>query len=116
LRGRAGPPGQAVYVQTILPFMWTTLFVIAGNWIEGIVQLVVNSFSVVIMLQFELLALAAWGCIGWFIEHGLLTSSLGGWYGQSSLVVVIVISALAVWAFRTSLGGRSLFPVRAIAG
>ena len=48
------------------------------------------------------------GSVGVFIEYGLLTSDFGARYGESSLVVVVVVSALALWAFRTSLGGRPL--------
>jgi hypothetical protein len=47
--------------------------------------------------------------VGLFIEHGLLTTDFGAWYGESSLVVVAVVSALALWAFRASLGGQPLF-------
>jgi hypothetical protein len=47
--------------------------------------------------------------VGLFIQHGLLTNDFGAWYGESSLVVVAVVSALALWAFRTSLGGQPLF-------
>jgi len=54
--------------------------------------------------------------VGAFIEGGLLTNDFGAWYGESSLVVVVVVSALALWAFRTSLDGRPLLsadPARA---
>jgi hypothetical protein len=61
------------------------------------------------MVRFGLLAQVVSGAVGLFIEHGLLTNDFGAWYGESSLVVVVVVSALAVWAFRTSLGGQPLF-------
>jgi hypothetical protein len=60
------------------------------------------------MVRFGLLTLAVQGSVGVFIQYGLLTNDFGAWYGESSLVVVVVVSALAVWAFRTSLGGRPL--------
>ena len=65
-------------------------------------------FMVLMMVRFGLLALVVTGTVGVFIERGLLTNDFGAWYGESSLVVVVVVSALAVWAFRTSLGGRPL--------
>jgi hypothetical protein len=55
-----------------------------------------------------LLALAVQGAVGGFIEYGLLTNDFGAWYGESSLVVVVMVGALALWAFRTALGGRPL--------
>jgi protein-S-isoprenylcysteine O-methyltransferase Ste14 len=60
------------------------------------------------MVRFGLLALVVMGAVGVFIQRGLLTNDFGAWYGESSLVVVFVVSALALWAFRTSLGGRPL--------
>ena len=46
----------------------------------------------------------------------LLTTNLGAWYGQSSVVAIVVVSVLALWAFRTSLGGRPLFDEHWTAG
>jgi serine/threonine-protein kinase len=45
------------------------------------------------------------------ISGSLLTSDLTSWYGLSSLLTVIIISALALLAFRLSLGSRALFDV-----
>ncbi len=83
-------------------------FFMQGDWIELIGQITINVIAVVVMVRFGLLALAVWASVGWFIEHGLLTNDLTAWYGESSLVVVTVVSALALWAFHTSLGGRPL--------
>jgi serine/threonine-protein kinase len=79
-----------------------------GGPIEGILFLVINVFAVAMMIRFGLLALGVWGAVGWFIEHGLLTNKFNAWYGESSLIVVVVVSALTLWAFRTSLGPRPL--------
>jgi hypothetical protein len=38
-----------------------------------------------------------------------LTTDFGAWYGVSSLISVVAISAFAVWGFHLSLGGRPLF-------
>ena len=38
-----------------------------------------------------------------------LTSDFGAWYGQSSLIVVLVLCAFAFWGFRQSLAGRPVF-------
>ncbi len=43
-----------------------------------------------------------------------LTSDFGAWYGQSSLIVVLVASAFALWGFRQSLGGRPVFSESAL--
>jgi predicted Ser/Thr protein kinase len=79
-----------------------------GNWIGAIAMVLIVVIMVLMMVRFGLLALVVTGTVGVFIERGLLTNDFGAWYGESSLVVVVVVSALALWAFRTSLGGRPL--------
>jgi len=79
-----------------------------GDWIGPIVMVLNVVLLVLMMVRFGLLALVVTGAVGVFIERGLLTNDFGAWYGESSLVVVVVVSALALWAFRTSLGGRPL--------
>lgn len=37
------------------------------------------------------------------------TSNFTAWYGQGQFLVLLVLVALAVWAFRTSLGGQKLW-------
>ncbi len=46
------------------------------------------------------------------IAASLLTSDLTAWYGFSSMIAVVFISALALAAFRLSLGERPLFEVK----
>ena len=79
-----------------------------GDWIGPIVMVLIVVLNALIMVRFGLMALVVTGAVGVFIERGLLTNDFGAWYGESSLVVVVVVSALALWAFRTSLGGRPL--------
>jgi hypothetical protein len=43
-----------------------------------------------------------------------MTSDYTAWYGQSSLAILLVMSALALWGFRVSLGGRPLFSTAAL--
>jgi predicted Ser/Thr protein kinase len=96
-----------VFVGLVAPLAAASSFS-QGDWIESIVMVLIVVLNVLIMVRFGLLANVVSGAVGLFIEHGLLTNDFGAWYGESSLVVVVVVSALAVWAFRTSLGGRPL--------
>jgi hypothetical protein len=79
------------------------------TWIESLLLLAIAGVAVVMLVRLGLLALAVWGSVGSLIERGLLTHEFGAWYGESSLIVVCIVSALAVWAFRTSLGRRPVF-------
>jgi len=47
-----------------------------------------------------------------FTDTTMLTVDFTEWYGHGSLVAVIVVSAIAAWAFRVSLGGRPLFATK----
>jgi hypothetical protein len=80
-----------------------------GDWIGSIVMVLILVLTVLMIVRLGLLAHAVFGAVGSFIDYGLLTNDFGAWYGESSLVVVAVVSALALWAFRTSLGGQPLF-------
>ena len=97
-----------VFVGLVAPLAAAASFS-QGDWIEAIVMGLIVVFNVLIMVRFGLLANVVSGAVGLFIEHGLLTNDFGAWYSESSLVVVAVVSALALWAFRTSLGGQPLF-------
>jgi hypothetical protein len=73
-------------------------------------------FSVVVVTvlalastRYGFFTLAVWTWFGQFAEHAMLTPNFGAWYGQSSLFVVVVMTGIAVWAFRTSLGGQPVF-------
>jgi serine/threonine-protein kinase len=79
-----------------------------GDWIGPIVMVLILVFTVLMIVRLGLLAHAVFGAVGAFMDYSLLTNDFGAWYGESSLVVVVVVSALAVWAFRTSLGGQPL--------
>jgi hypothetical protein len=66
---------------------------------------VVASAVIVALMRLGLLVAVA------AIFAGLLqgvSTSFTAWYGQGSFLIVLVLSALALWAFRTSLGGRKL--------
>ena len=97
-----------VFVGLVAPLAAASSFS-QGDWIESIVMVLIVVLNVLIMVRFGLLANVVSGAVGLFIEHGLLTTDFGAWYGESSLVVVAVVSALALWAFRASLGGQPLF-------
>ncbi len=62
---------------------------------------------IVVMLRYGLLALAS----GMFVSFQVreITTDFSVWYGGTSLAMVAVVLALAVYAFYTSLGGQKVF-------
>lgn len=95
---------------------WAVPDFIQGNWIGGCINLLINGASVLIMIRFGLLAVTAWAFFGKLIDYGIVTTHVGDWYGESSLVVMVIVSGAAMWACRTSLGNRPLISPPPAAG
>jgi hypothetical protein len=51
-------------------------------------------------------------CTYRILAQSILTTDFGAWYGGSSLIAVVLVMALAIWAFRVSLGNQSLLKAR----
>jgi serine/threonine-protein kinase len=67
----------------------------------------------IVALRFGLLVVVVARCVHLFLEHAILTTDFAEWYGRSSLIAVLFVGALTIWAFRVSLGGRPLLNPRA---
>lgn len=64
---------------------------------------------VVLLIRFGLLAVMAAQYAGGTLDAFPVTTDLTQGYASTGLIAVVVILALTVWAFRTSLGGQALF-------
>jgi predicted Ser/Thr protein kinase len=73
-------------------------------------SLILYSLTVVLIIRFGLLALAAWlafqACL---VENFPLTPHLSSWYAGISLAGILLMAAIACYSFYTSLGGRPIF-------
>ena len=81
----------------------------AGNRLHPVFDALSLSISLTVLVSHGLLATVVFMSVMVLTDAALLTLDLTAWYGQGSLVAVIVVSALAVRAFRVSLGERPLF-------
>ncbi len=75
---------------------------------------VIYGILVFLMLRYGMFALMV---MIFVINSGVelyLTPDYTAWYGLSSLAVLLVMSALTLWGFRVSLGGRPLFSTAAL--
>jgi hypothetical protein len=98
--------GGLVFVLIFVAIRWHG----EGPWYTPLFLLAIWTTIVVVMVRFGLFATV---CLVFLIDtplEMLFTTDFTAWYGQSSLVIVALIAAAAVWGFRTSLGGRPLFP------
>jgi serine/threonine-protein kinase len=94
----------AVFVMIFVGMRWAGL----GPWYTPLFLLAIWTTLVVVMLR---LGLFATMCLVFLIDTPMqtfLTTDFTAWYGQSSWVFVAIVTAAAVWGFRTSLGGRTL--------
>lgn len=64
---------------------------------------------VIVMLRLGLLAIMVMLFAAFLVLNNFATTDFAAWYGQSSWIVLAIIAAMAIWGFRTALGGRPLF-------
>jgi hypothetical protein len=69
-----------------------------------------------VLLRFGLLALIATEMTVNFLWSSPLTLDVSRWYFGYSLVVLLLVAALAAWGFRTALAGRPLFKDETLGG
>lgn len=69
---------------------------------------IVYSVIVFMLLRCGLLALVTAIFIVDLIPELAFTANFSAWYGTGSLVLVVLVSAIAIFAFRKSLGGKRI--------
>jgi hypothetical protein len=79
-----------------------------GGLISGAFGLVVAAAWVYVLSRFGLLALVSAGFFHHFLQFPLTTDS-SAWYAGTSLFLLLVLAALAVYGFRTVLAGQPAF-------
>ncbi len=81
---------------------------LTGSLIAGTFVLVVAAAEILVFLRFGLLAWVFANYFGHCLQFPLTTDS-SAWYAGTSLFLLLVLAALAVYGFRIALGGRPLF-------
>jgi len=90
-----------VLIQTVPSFL-------VGGLISGAFGLVVGAAFIFIFLRFGLLAWVFANYFGHFLAFPLTTDS-SAWYAGTSLFLLLVLAALAVYGFRIALAGKPVF-------
>jgi len=72
-------------------------------------RLILFSLTVFLVIRFGVLALVASNVFNVFVGGFPLTTQMSAWYADTSLAGILLMAALAFYAFHTSLGGRSPF-------
>ena len=81
---------------------------LSGGLISGAVVLVVNAAFIFVFLRFGLLAWVFANYFGHCLQFPLTTNS-SAWYAGTSLLVLVVLAAIAIYGFRIALAGRPMF-------
>jgi hypothetical protein len=79
-----------------------------GSLISGAFFLVVAAAEIFVFLRFGLLAWVFANYFGHMLEFPL-TTDFSAWYAGTSLFLLLVLAALAVYGFRIALAGRPMF-------
>jgi len=72
--------------------------------------------ALLVLLRFGLLAMIAVELAWSFLSSSALTVDPSRWYFGQSLVVLLLVAALAAWGFRTALAGRPLLKDETLGG
>jgi serine/threonine-protein kinase len=100
--------GLLVYLTVTNPNTVSPFFM---NWALHLPE---SLLILIVVLRFGPLTLATGFLVHLMLIQTFLTTDFSLWYGASSLVVFIVITALALLGFRLSLLGRPIWPAGAI--
>ena len=89
-----------------------TAFTAAGSRFDPVAivgVLIFSSLAVFVMFRFGLLALVANVVVFNILQNFPLTTQWSAWYSGIGLAGILLIAALALYGFYTSLGGRPVF-------
>ena len=89
-----------------------TAFTAAGSRFDPVAivgVLIFSSLAVFVMFRFGLLALVANVVVFNILQNFPLTTQWSAWYSGVGLAGILLIAALALYGFYTSLGGRPVF-------
>ena len=110
----------ALLLHLVFKRRWVIMIVIlllfVGTWIPGqhntllfgCFAVVVFAVFIVLLLRFGLLATMTWGTFMWLPTSMPLTLDPSSWYFGRSVFCLLMVAAVAAYAFRISLAGRPL--------
>jgi hypothetical protein len=82
---------------------------LSGSPSGAVVGLLIGSLLVLAFTRFGLLTLSTSTLIYFWLNSLPLTTNLSAWYAGTSFLVMFIVTALAGYAFYTSLGGQKVF-------
>jgi serine/threonine-protein kinase len=92
----------------VFVLIWAVPSFLEGGPIAGAFVLVVAAAEIFVFLRFGLLAWVFANLFGHCLQFPLTTDS-SAWYAGTSLFVLLLLAAIAVYGFRIALAGRPMF-------
>ena len=92
----------------VFVLFFTVPWFFIGGPISGAFSLVIAAAEIFVFLRFGLLAWVFANYFGHCLEFPL-TTDFSAWYAGTSLLVLLVLAAIAVYGFRIALAGRPMF-------
>jgi serine/threonine-protein kinase len=92
----------------VFVLLQTVPFFLTGGLISGAFGLVVAAAEIFVFLRFGLLAWVFSNYFAHLLEFPLTTDS-SAWYAGTSLFLLLVLAAVAIYGFRIALAGRPMF-------
>ena len=91
--------------------LWTSILALGldHSWVSIWFLLIVHALMLVVLLRYGLLASIAMFTFHLMSWRLVSTLDLSAWYSRGSLVTLLLLTALAAYAFYISLAGRPLF-------
>ena len=81
-------------------------------WLSVLTSLIVLSSIVYVMLRFGLLATMTFFAVNFFLQYGVLTLDPSLLFFPTSIALLLIVSALAIYGFYASRGGEPLLGKR----
>ena len=92
----------------VCSYLWSSLQPeFRGEWVTIATYPIFLGVWVFGAVRYGLLTVVAGACAYRILAQSVLTAELGAWFGHSSLLAILFIAALAIWAFRVSVRARS---------
>jgi serine/threonine-protein kinase len=95
----------------VFSYLWSSMQPdFRGHWLTLSTYPLLLAIWIVGALRYGLLTLVVATSAGQLMAQSILGIHFGDWHGRSSFVAVLLVSAVAIWAFRISVDQRALFP------
>jgi len=79
---------------------------VLSHWMDTMQWGLEFAFLLFLTLRFGMFASVLFSCLSMLMDWSMLTSDFGAWYGRPSLGATLILAALTLYAFRTSIGRR----------